>query len=230
MIDLRLPDGRPASMLLPEGDGPHPGVVVLHDITGFREDTRRHCRRFVEAGYAAIAPDLYDGGRAACVVSTLRSLVTGRGEALAGIDGARALLAARPEVDAARIGVIGFCMGGGFALLAGAAGGFAVAAPFYGPVPRRREALAGVCPVIAHFGAQDLTLWGQAGRLRRHLTGLGVPHAVHEVAGVGHSFVNDHRDALFSLGRFTPLRARYDAEAEAESWRRVLDFFARYAG
>ncbi len=219
----------PAILALPDADGPRPGVVVIHDILGLSRDTRRHCRRFAEAGYVALAPDLYGGGSSGCVVRTLLSSLRGRGAGYSAIAAARRQLAQHPRVQADRIGVIGFCMGGGFALLSAARDRYAVAAPFYGPVPSRTEALEGICPVIAGFGGRDRIFRG-ARRLSRHLEALRVPHEVMLHESAGHSFMNDHRGPLFSAGRYTPLRAAYDAEVEAESWARVLAFFERHLG
>jgi carboxymethylenebutenolidase len=241
-ISLSLADGRSRAAVLALPDPPDPpeararapglvpGVIVLHDITGFREDTLRHCRRFAAAGYAALAPDLFDGGKPSCVVRTLVSLQKGEGEGLEVIRVARSVLAAHAGVDADRLGVVGFCMGGGFALLAAADEAFAVAGPFYGPVPRDRDRLRGICPTIAQFGAEDLTFRSHSARLRRHLDGLDVPHEVVVHPGAGHSFMNDHPDPAFALGRFTPLRARHEPTVEADAWARLLGFFAEHLG
>lgn len=60
-----------------KGKPPFPGVVVIHDITGFSRDLHRHCDRFADAGYVALGPDLYRGGRPACVVKTFASASKG---------------------------------------------------------------------------------------------------------------------------------------------------------
>ncbi len=218
----------PAVLVTPEGAGPHPGVVVIHDITGFQPDTERHCHKLAAAGYAAIAPDLMAGVR--CVVSTLVSMVTERGPALDAIQAARTALADREDVHADRIGVIGFCMGGGFALLAAADGAFAVAAPFYGTVPRSAARLRGICPTLAQFGAEDIPFRHHAARLSRHLEALGVPHEVIMRPGVGHAFMNQHDGALINLGRYTPLRAAHDPPTEAVAFDALLAFFADHMG
>lgn len=226
-IALPVPGGgvRPAVLALPARPPPHPGVVVIHDLTGFRADTRRWCGRFAQAGFAAIAPDLFDGGRPGCIVRVLLSLHRGTGEGLEVLAAARAHLAGLDHVDADRIGVIGFCMGGGFALLTGAQERYAVAAPFYGPVPRDRGRLGGLCPTIAHFGAQDWVYRPHADRLSAHLKALDIEHEVLVTEGAGHSFMNDHPDPIFAMGRLTPMRARYDAAASEAAWAAVLRFF-----
>lgn len=230
---LSLPEGgeRKASLALPPGareTDPVPGVVVIHDITGHRADTARHCRRFADAGYAALAPDLYDGWSPACIVRCLLSAAREEGPAYTVVEAARQHLAALPEVDGARMGITGFCMGGGFALLAAADGAYAVAAPFYGTVPTDRERLRGLCPTLWQGGEGDVVFRPHARRLSAHLEALGVPHEVILHEGVGHSFMNAHPDPVFLLGRLTPMRAAYSAEVEALAWERLLAFFAAH--
>ena len=209
----------------PSGAGPFPGVVVIHDLMGMKPDTGRHCRRFAEAGYVAIAPDLFDGGRASCVVRALLDMTGRPGTTMPVLSAVRDHLADRPEVDPKRLGVVGFCMGGGFALLAAADHEYAVAAPFYGAVPPDKERIAGVCPTLAQYGARDLLFRSQARRLSKHLEALGVEHEVIVHEGVGHSFMNDHDTRMAALGPYTPMRAAYDAETEAVAWQKLLAFF-----
>src|SRR4051812_7019968 len=80
------------------GGGPWPGVVVLHEAFGLTEDIRRQARRFADAGYVAIAPDLYtDGPRLRCVRKAFRDLLSRRGGTWEAIEAARAWLADREE-------------------------------------------------------------------------------------------------------------------------------------
>jgi len=220
-----------AALSIPStGSAPFPGVVVIHDIYGFTADLKRHCQRFADAGYVAIAPDLYQGGHPGCVVKTLTSMTTGKGFAYEVIEASRKALAARDDVDASRIAVAGFCMGGGFALLAAADHCYAVAAPFYGAVPHKASRLEGLCPTIAQFGAKDTVFLPHAKRLARHLEELGIEHEVHIYEEVGHSFMNQLEGRLAPLGRYTPIRAFYDPDTEAKAWSALLDFFARHIG
>lgn len=230
-ISISVAGGRAhkGALALPASGKPSfPAVVVVHDIFGFSTDLRRHCERFADEGYVALGPDLYQGGRPSCVVKTLKSMIMNEGFAFEVIDAARQTLAARGDVDENRIAVAGFCLGGGFALVAAADQAFAVAAPFYGAVPKHASRLKGICPTIAQFGALDTVYLSHAKRLARHLEELGVEHEVHIYDGVGHSFMNQLEGKLAPLGRHTPIRAFYDPATEALAWDRLLDFFERH--
>ncbi len=219
----------PAALALPDtGDEPRPGVIVVHEIYGLNDDIRRIAGRFADAGYPAIAPDLFARGpRLLCVARAMRDLRRGTGDAFDDLEAARAWLAERPEVDASRIGVAGFCMGGGFALLFAVRAPVGAAAPFYGDVPKRADDLDGVAPVVASYGGRDRIFAPHAERLRSHLTELGVPHDVKVYPGAGHSFMNEHDGGLLeTVGRVGPMKVGFDPEASEDAWRRVLDFFA----
>lgn len=214
-----------AALSLPEAaEPPFPAVVVLHDIYGFTNDLKRHCKRFADAGYAAIGPDLYRGGAPSCVVKVFQSMATNEGFAYEVIAAARTHLATRDDVDETRIAVAGFCMGGSFALIAAADQSFAVAAPFYGAVPKKAERLRGICPTIAQFGQKDSVFLPHAKRLARHLEELGVQHEVLIYEDAGHSFMNQLEGRLAQLGRHTPIRAAYDPATEQKAWTALLTF------
>ena len=148
----------------PAGAGPFPGVVMIHEAFGLNDQIRRHADRLAAAGYLTLAVDLFsDGGARRCLVGTMQSMITGEGRVFADIAAARAWLQASP-LSTGRTGVIGFCMGGGFALLA-ANDGFDAASVNYGRLPRDLEpALRGACPLVANYGAKDRTLRGAAGQ------------------------------------------------------------------
>src|SRR5271155_2001398 len=218
-----------AELFPPAGEGVHPGVVVLNESFGLNDDMRRIARRFADAGYAALAPDLYShGSRIVCLSRVMVDMLRGSvAREISDIRAARDTLAAHPEVDSERIAVAGFCQGGGFALIAGTQPGFSAAAVNYGEVPADRSRLDGLCPVVASYGARDRVFGGKmAARLERHLADLGVPHDVKTYGEAGHSFFSQVDGWQGWLARGPPpLGVRYHGEAARDGWERMLSFF-----
>src|ERR1019366_2777139 len=116
-----------AYLATPRGAGPWPGVIVIQDALGLSDDIREQADRLAAAGYLAFAPDLYSGRGIRCVVATMQASRPGSGPAYEDIEAARAFLAAREDCTG-QIGIIGFCMGGGFALRCAPRGGVGAAA------------------------------------------------------------------------------------------------------
>jgi carboxymethylenebutenolidase len=211
----------------PEGAGPSPAlaagasvpaVLVIHEIFGLNENMKDIARRFAGEGYAALAVDLFAGAnRIVCMFSLfmgMRSDSTGHG----GIRDLRAaldFLGQQPGVDPARLGAVGYCLGGGLAIaLACADNRLKAIAPYYGMNPHPLEAVERSCPVVGSYPAKDFT--AKAGRaLEASLERFQIPHDIKIYEGAGHSFFNDTLPA-------------YNADAALDSWERVKTFFTDY--
>jgi carboxymethylenebutenolidase len=187
--------------------------------------------RFAARGYAAFAPDLFSAGRrVACLARAMvESSRGGSGKTTAAIEASRAWLADRPDVDQSRLAVIGFCMGGGFALTyaASSPAGVRAASVNYGDVPRKADVLEGVCPVVGSYGARDRILGPQGQRLEEYLRGLGIAHDVKTYPQAGHSFMTH---GSHPIGRliFLPMRLGYVHDAAEDAWDRVFAFFQEH--
>jgi carboxymethylenebutenolidase len=221
----------PALVAEPSDAGPWPGVVVVHDALGMTEDVRRQARWLADAGFLAAAPNLFrEGHRIRCLIRTMREMSRGTdGPAFQDIAAVQGWLRQHPRCTG-RIGIIGFCMGGGFALLLAPKHGYAASSVNYGGATEDGwSRLADACPIVASYGGADPTLKGAAARLERVLTEHGVPHDVKEYPGVGHSFLNNHDPAdvpwIFRVLMARMSNAGYNAAAAEDAKARIVAFF-----
>lgn len=225
-IKVETPDGPIDALLgVPDGDGPWPGVVVVHDAIGYGPDNEAISARIAAAGYLAVTPNLSSrGGRARCITRVFRELLSKRGRALDDVLAARDHLKSMPQCTGA-VGIAGFCMGGQFALVLSPKG-FGASAPFYGtPLPRNlSETLDGACPIVASFGRRDPLGIGAPARLREVVAAKNIPADIKVYPDAGHSFANKLPGQ--PLMRITGFG--YNEAATEDAWRRVFAFFAEH--
>jgi len=228
-ITFRAPHGEvPGYLAVPaEGAGPWPGVVVIHEAFGLNADIRGKADQMAAHGYVALAPDLYEHKAwIRCIRSAFTQLRAQSGPAFETLDAARSFLAGRADCTG-HTGVIGFCMGGGFALLCSTRDGFSVAAINYGEVPKDAEAaLAGACPVVGSFGARDLMGTSHSERLQRALTVLQIPHDVEVYPGSGHRFMSPSSGVGGAVAKLA--RMSYQPADAASAWERIYKFFGEH--
>lgn len=211
---------------------PHPAVIVVHEIMGLNDDIRRIASRFADNGYIALAPDLVGAGfKPLCIARFMQGIskvATGRPyrEMRAFHD----WLAKRPAVDPDRIGMAGFCAGGGFAILYAARGEreLRAIAPFYGAMPADESIIPDVCPVVASYGGRDATFAPAAPKLEAALEAAAIPHDVKVYPDAGHSFMNHHDGALGALMARGPMHVGFDPDASEDAWSRLLAFFGEH--
>jgi len=218
-------------LALPDGGGG--GVVIIHDVWGLSDHYRDIARRFAAEGFVALAVDAYARFGNVSIQDPgawMRDLADA--DVLSVVEAGVNHLRRHPAVAGRHVAVTGFCMGGMYALLAGASiRGVAAVAPFYGilshahgllydpkgldPRKKPREPLEAArdiaCPILAFFGAQDPYVPLEDVReLERRLRGPSVE--VHVYEGAGHAFMNDTRSEM------------YRPDAARDAWARVVAF------
>jgi carboxymethylenebutenolidase len=214
-------------------DAPRPGVVVIPDVWGVSDLYRRVARRLVAEGFATLVVDQYRyTGREGLTPATVMAFIDGLddGGVLRAVQEAIDALAASAPVRGQRVGLIGFCMGGQYALLAACScRGLSAVAPFYGmvryaagldPSKKPRPPLDAIgelsCPLLGLYGAEDqLIPLADVDELRRRLARTRHAHELHVYAGAGHAFLNDTRPDAFR------------PQAAEDAWGRLVPFLRR---
>ena len=231
-VQVKTPDGvMPAYLAEPTAPGRHPAVIVVMEAFGLNHNIEEISRRIAGEGYVALAPDVYyrwpdnkarydELPKAIGLMQKLddKKIVADVGAALD-------FLAARPNVNAAKTGITGFCMGGTVALLMDTERDFGAAVTFYGggvkegrfgfpplveAAPRLRA------PWLGLFGDKDTGIpVDQVEELRAAAATSGVTTEIVRYAEAEHGFHCDQR-------------ASYHAESARDGWRRTLEWFGRY--
>ena len=207
-------------LVTPEGKGPFPAVIVIHEWWGLDNWVKDQARALAKEGYVALAVDLYRG-KATDKQEEAHQLMSGMpaDRAMRDLKGAYAYLKGRKDVRATRIGAIGWCMGGRYALaLASEEPAVAATVAYYGAPPTDEAAIARIkSPVLGNFGAEDKGPSPEqvkAFEAAMKKAGKSVDAKIYE--GAGHAFANPNN----------PWKG-YREAAAADAWARTLAFFAK---
>ncbi|MGB7876056.1 MAG: dienelactone hydrolase family protein [Anaerolineales bacterium] len=204
----------------PSGEGPFPVILVCHENRGLNPHIEDVTRRLVMAGYVALAVDLLSrqGGSAQVGESNVPG-------ALGNIDPMQfvsdfksgwAYLGEQPFTDAERVGMVGFCFGGGVTwLMAVEMPELKAAVPFYGPPPPEEDLSRIQAAVLAIYGELDGRITGTAERIEAAMLANDKIFEKEIYPNADHAFHND-------------TSSRYNPEAAMDAWARTLDWFGRY--
>ncbi len=207
----------------PDGDGPFPAILVIHEWWGLADWIKQNADHFAEQGYVALAVDLYEGkvtddpGEAHELMRALDD-----GEALADLKGALKFLQSLEAVDSDRkVGAIGWCMGGKFSrLIAQQSAEIGPTAICYGSVatePDQIQALAGRGrPILGIFGGQDRGIpVDRVKEFAKALEAKGSDVSLYIYEDAGHAF-------MLTGGR------QHDEQATEDAWKRIDEFFDKH--
>jgi len=203
-------------LAMPEGDGPFPALVLIHEWWGLNDNIRDLAEQYAAAGYVALAVDLYDGQTAAtpqeagALAGAVRENTEG---AFANLDAALAYLKEQPTVDNNRLGSVGWCFGGQWSYkMAKNNLGTKVSVMYYGRFSMEDDLSMMKAQILGHFGEEDTgILVDDVEQFKAKLNTLEGEHAVYIYPNAGHAFANEDSDA-------------YVEEAAEKAWERTIDF------
>ncbi|MGA2168909.1 MAG: dienelactone hydrolase family protein [Terracidiphilus sp.] len=205
-----------ALLYLPQGPGPHPALIVIHEWWGLNDWIKQEAAGYAAKGYVALAVDLYRG-KVATTPDLAHELSRGlpQDQGVRDLTSAVTFLQSRKDVKRDRIGAVGWCMGGGYALqLAIASPVLKAAAINYGSLATDKAALAQIhAAVLGNFGGKDQGIPPDAVHaFEADMQSLGKPVDVKIYPDAGHAFENpnnaagyrpdDAADALARVDRF----------------------------
>ncbi len=217
--------GMKAFVAAPQTREKLPAVIVVQEWWGLTDHIKDIARRYAAEGYVAIAPDLYsrlghalttDAGEAGKLMNTLK-----QEDGLAELNATVAYLKSVPEVNATKIGVTGFCMGGSYALMLPCVNSEVKAAvPFYGQVPNPDIPIQKLaCPVLYLYGEDDGWITkADVQRLAAALKKYNKAGEIKTYPGAPHAFFRDTDPSV------------YRPEAAKDAWARTKGFFKQHLG
>ena len=216
MVSLPSTPGKASAYLaVPEGKGKHPGLIVIQEWWGLDDWIKQQTDRYAKEGYVAIAPDLYRG-KSTSDPAVAHELSRGlpQDRAMADLKAAFRYLAGRKDVDPKRIGVIGWCMGGGIAL------DFTLAEPRiaatvinYGHLVTDPNTIAKIhAPILGNFGGDDQGIPpADVHAFESALNKAGKANDIKIYAGAGHAFMNRNNKSGYVKTAADDARTRIDA-------------------
>jgi carboxymethylenebutenolidase len=201
-------------LYLPQGAGPHPALIVIHEWWGLNDWIKQEAQGYAAQGYVALAVDLYRG-KVATTPDLAHELSRGlpQDQGVHDLTAAFAYLQTRKDVARGRIGAVGWCMGGGYALqLAIAAPALKAVAVNYGSLATDKAALAQIhAAVLGNFGGQDRGIPPEAVHaFEVAMQSLGKPVDTKIYPQAGHAFENPNNQAGYRAGDAADALARVD--------------------
>ena len=207
-----------AYLARPEGNGPFPAVIMIHEFYGLRPEILGKAEALADEGYVVIAPNLFRSGTTNWIPRAIYNVLTAETAQIDGdVEAVYQWLIGQADVNSDRVAIMGFCFGGGtalrYSLLNNQLAGTAI---FYGQLitdPDKLQALSG--PVLGIFGGADMSIpQADVEALRQGLNAAGIPHEITIYEGQPHAFVGS-------------MEQIQQGGAQAEAWQQLLTFLQR---
>ncbi len=206
-------------LALPKGDGKAPAVILIHEWWGLNDDIRRMADAYAEAGYVALAVDMYRGKSTTdpAIARELASAVRGdEASAFAHLRGAVAFVQSLSRVDAEKVASVGWCFGGGWSYqMALNSLGTVASVMYYGQFDPEDDFSHMKSHILGHFGEADTAIKiDDVKEFQARLSTVSGAHEVYIYPNVGHGFANERGGNNLA----------YSEEAAHTAWLRTLDF------
>lgn len=208
----------PGYLAQPADEESYPGLVIIQEWWGLVPHIREVAERFAREGFIVLLPDLYHGKETEEPDEARKlAMALDRDDAVAEIVDAIHYLQSLDQVSSQKIGVVGWCMGGGLALSTAAeSADVGAVVAFYGRPLDEEDAARIEAPVLGLYAEKDQGIPVDSVRqfedvLEEH----DIPHEIHVYPGAEHAFFNDTREA-------------YNADYAMDAWERTLAWFDEY--
>lgn len=209
----------PGYLALPNGDGPHPALVAIQEWWGLVPHMKAVAERFAEAGFVTLVPDLYHGKTADEPNEAQKlAMALDRERAIKEISAAARYLLSREDVGSKKVGLVGWCMGGGLSLSTAAQDDSVGATVcFYGRPLEAGDTERLKAPVLGLYGELDGGIpVSMVQDFEKELERNDIEHDIHIYAGAQHAFFNDTRPQAFH------------PEAAEDAWKRALNWLNKH--
>ena len=212
----------------PDGSGPYPGVVIIHEWWGLNDYPRLRADQLARAGYVALAIDMYGDGQTADTPSGATALssqaLSDWDQVFARVQKGVDVLKEQSLVDSKKVAAIGYCFGGGVVVNTARMGlDVAAIVSFHGNLaPKTQKHDYKAKMLILNGAADPLVSKEEILGFKNEMKQFNIPYEFVDYPGAKHAFTNPNAT---KIGKKFNLPVAYNQSADQKSWQKMLDFF-----